>query len=373
MNHTHFPSLFLVEKAGAYVGSKILLLCCVIMSAVSCNYDDSGIKESVSQLSERLSALESKVSQLNADILSLQTVLAALEKNVYVSDVSTSDDGCVIQFSDGKSVTIRNGKDGLDAPVVGIAVFEDRYYWTMTVGGTTSWLTDADGNKLPVTDQAAGVTPQLKVSEAGDWLVSYDNGATFQAVLDADGNKVSALGTPGAQGDKGDKGDTGAQGDKGDKGDKGDTGATGASGSPLFSSVTYTAESVTFVLAADGTVLVIPRLQSLGISYDRSIRAIPITPLEGVQVGYTILGADDATFIEVLTKGNLAATLTALTASTGTLDIRMTGTSLEPDSKVVVLLCNAEKTVTTVLTFRMDTSTAEGTDAFVPTAGTWDE
>ena len=93
-----------------------------------------------------------------------------------------------------------------------------------------------------------GVTPLFRVNlETNKWEISYDNGETWTAYVQATGDK----GDKGDQGDKGDKGDPGlipyigvngnwwlgatdtgvaATGPKGDKGDTGATGATGAAG-----------------------------------------------------------------------------------------------------------------------------------------------
>ena len=57
-----------------------------------------------------------------------------------------------------------------------------------------------------------GVTPLFRVNlETNKWEISYDNGNTWTAYVQATG-------------DKGDKGDQGEKGEKGDKGDKGDPG-----------------------------------------------------------------------------------------------------------------------------------------------------
>ncbi len=59
------------------------------------------------------------------------------------------------------------------------------------VDGKTSWLTDNDGEKIPVTGED-GVTPLLKVDSNGYWIVSYDNGVTYSTLFDNNGNPIKA-------------------------------------------------------------------------------------------------------------------------------------------------------------------------------------
>ncbi|MDE7443968.1 MAG: hypothetical protein K2M65_07380, partial [Muribaculaceae bacterium] len=83
-----------------------------------------------------------------------------------------------------------NGKDGANAPVIGVKLdtTDGVYYWTMTTDGTTSWLLDSTGNKMPV----SGTTPLIGVDANGYWTVSYDRGATYTLLLDAAGKPIAA-------------------------------------------------------------------------------------------------------------------------------------------------------------------------------------
>lgn len=148
---------------------------------------------------------------MNTNIEALQGIVEALEKHDYIVDVVENEDGYTINFAKGDSITIKNGKDGANGndgangadgadgadgqtPVIGVAEEDGVYYWT--VNG--EWLTDANGNKIKAVGSDGangadgndgangadgangndGVTPQLKI-EDNKWFVSYDEGATW--------------------------------------------------------------------------------------------------------------------------------------------------------------------------------------------------
>lgn len=196
---------------------SILLLVLLMISAVACKYDDAELWDKVNSLDDRVTSIEDKLKAMNSDISALQALANALQNKVYVESVEYKDDGYVITFTDGTTATISNGKngedgkdgvdgkDGKDAPVIGIDEYEGKYYWTQTVNAVTSWLNDAEGNKIPVTG-ADAITPQMKVDESGYWIISYDNGISFIQVLDDKGNPVKAVGKDGEDGKDGSDG-----------------------------------------------------------------------------------------------------------------------------------------------------------------------
>ena len=184
----------------------------VVALASSCKYDDAALWDKVNSLDNRLNNIEAQLTMMNSDINSMSSVVNALQGYVYVSGVSEVENGYVIKFSDGKTATIANGKDGengkdgqdgkdgANAPVIGFDKDTDgNYYWTQTIDGVQTWLTDAYGAKVPVTGES-GKTPLLKVNANGYWMVSYDNGVTYMQVLDANGNPVKAVGEDGEDG-----------------------------------------------------------------------------------------------------------------------------------------------------------------------------
>lgn len=208
----------------------------MIIGAVSCKYDDGELWNKVNDLDDRLTNIEGQLTQMNTNITSMSSIVNALEGNVYVTSVTETENGYIIKFSDGKTASITNGTAGKDAPVIGFDKDTDgEYYWTQTIDNQQNWLTDENGNKIPVTGNDA-VTPQLKVSTTGYWMISYDNGLTFAEVLDENGNPVKAVG---------------------EDGQDGSDGASGTNGDSWFSNVSVENDEVIFVLQ-DGTEIRIP-------------------------------------------------------------------------------------------------------------------
>lgn len=170
-------------------------------------YDDSSIKESIENLTDRVESLEEACDNLNSSISSIQTIVNALENNISVVTVNSVKEngvevGYEIVFSDGSTITIKNGADGADgedgkdgndgsdfsgstgsSTVIGVVEDNGVDYWT--INGV--FLTDADGNKLPVT----GATPVMGIQEEDGvnyWTV---NG---EFVTNANGEKVAVTG-----------------------------------------------------------------------------------------------------------------------------------------------------------------------------------
>ena len=153
----------------------LLMLAMLGMATWSCSYDDDDLWAEIDGIRNELAALNEKVS-------SLRTVVDALEKNKTISEVVETDEGCMIVFSDKTSVTIANGAD---APVIGIDRVEGVYYWTL--GGRGNFLTDDEGNRIPVSGEA----PELAVDAEGYWTVDGVR------VEDASGKEVKASGKDG--------------------------------------------------------------------------------------------------------------------------------------------------------------------------------
>lgn len=241
----------------------------VALSSACSKFDDSKIWNELNSLGNRVTSLETLCSQMNTNILSLQTIVTALQGNETITSVYNlpNSEGYVITFSSGRTITIYNGKDGLDGkdgidgtngkdgkdgvdgkdgstPVVGVKKDTDGiYYWTLN----GEWLLDSAGNKIKAvgtdgadgkdgvdgTNGKDGITPQLKI-EDGNWYVSTDNGLTWAMLGKATG----------------------------------DNGKDGADGDSIFSSVVENEYSVVFTLA-DGSTITIAKSKgdSTGIMF----------------------------------------------------------------------------------------------------------
>ena len=183
------------------------LLVGIGLFAASCDdYDDTDLMNRVDDLDNRVSELEETIAQMNQDIKGVQTLVNALEDNVYIAKIEPQTEGYKIYFTNGEEITISDGKkgdagqDGVDAPKMTIKLdpADGEYYWALEKDGQVDYIL-ADGKKIPVKGEQ-GKTPLLRVKKEGStgfWEVSYDNGQTWNRVLDADGQPVTTSGGAG--------------------------------------------------------------------------------------------------------------------------------------------------------------------------------
>ena len=233
-------------------------LAAVMFSAVSCSYDDSAVNNRIDGIDERLTTLEQVVKNMNNDISSLMTVVQALKNQVSITSVKDFEDGTgyYIDFSDGKHITIINGKDGSDGdtPVISVKVDSDgEYYWT--VNG--EWLLDENEAKIPATSKTQ--VPQIRV-ENGNFELSFD-GINWEVI-----------------------------------------GSAGSAG--IFKEVIPGKDSVTFILN-EGDPIVIPLVQEFALNIEKV--EFPVTAGGFVNVPYTISACDEGTAIMAFAIGGFTA------------------------------------------------------------------
>lgn len=226
----------------------------ITMSSCGDDYDDSSIRQEISDLDQRVSDLEKWQTTVNSEISSLQSLITSLQSNDYIKSVSTltengEETGYSITFASGKTITIKNGKDGADGadgtdgtdgndgekgdkgdkgdtgdkgdkgdtgdagedghtPVIGVKLIDGVYYWT--VDGEL--LLDDNGQKMPVTgkDGADGedgkdgtngtngkdaVAPQVRINTTTNiWEISKDGGKTWESTgIKATGNDGTSI------------------------------------------------------------------------------------------------------------------------------------------------------------------------------------
>lgn len=124
---------------------KFLSVFAFLAIFTSCSYE-----EEFENIKSELDALKESVSQLQNAYNSGKTITE-------VSPISGDQaDGWKIIFSDGSSIDVKEGKDG--------------------------------------------VTPYVKIDENNTWVVSYDNGKTYSQILDTEGNSIVAVGKDGVDG-----------------------------------------------------------------------------------------------------------------------------------------------------------------------------
>ena len=80
--------------------SFISILVLFLLMPVGCVYNDASLWKEIEDIKNRLDQLEKSVKNSNADIQNLQQIINALNKNLYVTDVETTENGYIIHFSD---------------------------------------------------------------------------------------------------------------------------------------------------------------------------------------------------------------------------------------------------------------------------------
>ena len=169
----------------------------LVCAGCSDEYDDSALRNDLNDLENRVAKLEELCKQMNTNISSLQTIVTALQNNVYVTGTTPlmkdgKEIGYTITFSKGNPITIYHGKDGQDGedgitPTISVKKDTDGvYYWTLN-----GEFIMVDGGKIQAegkdgTNGTNGTTPQFKI-ENDYWFVSYDNGANWTQLGKATG------------------------------------------------------------------------------------------------------------------------------------------------------------------------------------------
>lgn len=159
------------------LSSAVVLICCS-------SYNDSALTDRTDDLRSRLDALKSKVEQIKTQITALSELTSG---NVITSVTQNSDGNYVITCRDSSdkqfAVVVASPDQMISLPLLGVEKGDDGiYYWTTTVDGTTTFLTDSEGNKMAV----AGYTPNVTVDSEGYWTV---DGAR---ITDSKGNPIAA-------------------------------------------------------------------------------------------------------------------------------------------------------------------------------------
>lgn len=332
------------------------------MLFAGCEYDDSELKTKVDDLDDRLAAVEAQVKTMNQHIQTLQQLL---DQKLFITSVVDNGDGSwtlglISSAGEASSITIRNGKDGANGqdgqdgqngadgkdgstPEVGVRQDSDgRYYWT--VNG--EWVTDKEGNKLPVTgndgkdgqdgkpgqdgedgqpgqpgqpgqdgqdgqdgaDGKDGVTPTFKI-EDGKWWVSYDHGMTYIECGKA----------------------------------------TGDDGDAFFKDARLSEDGrLAYLTLADGTVLTFEIYREFNIAFE--VNDLLIMSGESKEIAFTLTGADEKTEVEAFGKNGFEAEVKLEGTEGGKLVV--TAPELAATGKVIVLVSDGrDKTLMRTLTF----------------------
>ena len=130
-------------------------------------FDDSEIWDAIADLKERVKALEDKVE---ANVSAIQSMVSFGSIASWEIDPETGKG--VITLIGGGTVTIDQTIKGYSLMTV-VEGEDGVWYWAVCRNGV-SVLLEVDGKPVPVT-----VTPDLKISEDKEWLISVDGGKTW--------------------------------------------------------------------------------------------------------------------------------------------------------------------------------------------------
>ena len=245
--------------------SSLLVCAILLMGTTQCDDSHSDLWDAIDDVNSRVDALEAKTKQINNELAALQTIVNALQQNLYIKSFDKTQVGYRFIMSDGSEMHIyhgndgTNGKDGVNAPMISLKQDTDgNYYWTidndwLKVNGQKvrangiDGINGADGkdgldgkdgidgeNGQDGKDAVAPEAPQIRINETTkEWEISNDGGKTWTST------GVVAEGRDGKNGEKGDKGENGHDGEMGEAGKNGDS---------LFSEVNIEEEYVEFVL-----------------------------------------------------------------------------------------------------------------------------
>lgn len=238
-----------------YLTRSICIMCaCVALAAVSSCYDDTDLRNSVDDLTGRVESLEEFRDQVQSDITSLQDIIEKIQSAVTIDNVVDDGDGYTINFSDGTSITIKDGVDGEDGmtpPSITVVEEDGVYYWALeNADGSVDFIEGPDGERIPVTGDA--VAPQVRINpQTGNWEISTDGGQTWQ--------------------------DTGMP-------------STGGSGDSIFESVDQD-DSYVYLTLRGGTVITLPKTTELSFSFGVEEEILYFAAGESKTLDYKMSGA----------------------------------------------------------------------------------
>ena len=168
---------------------KVISIICITLLVVlySCDERDD-LRSDIDNLKERVANLEASIEQMNSDISNYQQMVEG--KILVVGYSKDEQDNYTIELSNGETVTIYSGKvDMNDMPLFSVNASG---HWAYTINDMTTELLVNDKPVSAIPEAGtAGVTPKLKVDANGFWLISIDNGSTWNKL----GNNQIADGT----------------------------------------------------------------------------------------------------------------------------------------------------------------------------------
>lgn len=144
------------------------------------------MRDDVDNLKGRVESLEAQINLLNDNMTAIKRLL---EGGQTITEITQTNGTYTLKLSGGETVTLTQGSAG------------EIKYPEISVNDEGQWVVNGEvltQNGVPVqavgTPGNDGITPKFRLTDDGSyWQVSYDNGTSWQDVLDESGNKVSAV------------------------------------------------------------------------------------------------------------------------------------------------------------------------------------
>lgn len=148
-------------------------------------YDDSALWKKVDEAQKQLAELSASLTQLEGQV----ALLTAAKTGGVITDIKENPSGGITityTTADGRTATasVATKDDLSDSDIIGTREENGVLYWTITVKGKTTILTDKDGAKIPV----SGREPSFTTDKEGYWMVNGDY------ILDSNGAKIKSEG-----------------------------------------------------------------------------------------------------------------------------------------------------------------------------------
>ena len=159
-------------------------LVALVPGLASC-VDTEELESGISDLEDRVEALEGIISQVNENAISAYKLIT---EGQIVMEVNAHDNGTVysLELSDGSSIDIYITAEGEGiTPIVGV---DEEGRWIYSIDGGTTFNVVEGTEENP----AANTVPQFRVNSDNVWEISTDGGSTWEEVTDKDGNRLAA-------------------------------------------------------------------------------------------------------------------------------------------------------------------------------------
>lgn len=241
---------------------SFLLTAFALFTLAACNTDD--LRDDVDNLKGRVESLEAQINLLNDNMTAIKRLL---EGGQTITEITQTNGTYTLKLSGGETVTLTQGSAG------------EIKYPEISVNDEGQWVVNGEvltQNGVPVqavgTPGNDGITPKFRLTDDGSyWQVSYDNGTSWQDVLDESGNKVSAV----------------------------NNGSSGGSSSDIFFESAGIDESGDFfVIQLKG------QNESISIPIVKDLLCEIIEPAEGMNKGYWEIGTGATATTTVKVKGD---------------------------------------------------------------------